>query len=44
VGTVVTIPDLTVAAPFLYTGTSRVFFGNASGAYSFDPPFLLLGP
>ena len=44
VGIVVTIPDLTVAAPFLYTGASRIFFGNASSAYSFDPPFLLLGP
>ena len=44
VGIGVTIPDLTVAAPFLYTGASRIFFGNASSAYSFDPPYLMLGP
>jgi hypothetical protein len=43
-GIVVTIPDLAVAAPFLYTGASRIFFGNASSAYSFDPPLLLLSP
>jgi hypothetical protein len=43
-GIVVTIPDLAVAAPFLYTGASRIFLGNASSAYSFDPPLLLPGP
>ena len=43
-GIVVTIPDLTVAAPFLYTGASRIFLGNASSAYSFEAPLLLLGP
>jgi hypothetical protein len=34
----VTIPDLVKAAPFLYTRGSRLFFGNASGAYHFASP------
>ena len=33
---VATIPDIGTAAPFLSTLTSRIFFGNASSAYSFD--------
>ncbi len=33
---VATIPDIGAAAPFLYTSASRLLFGNASGAYSFD--------
>jgi hypothetical protein len=40
-GIVVTIPNLTVAAPFLYTGASRIFFGNASSAYTFEQPQLI---
>ena len=39
-----TIPDLTIAAPFLYTGPSSIFFGNASSAYVFDPPLLWAEP
>jgi len=34
----VTIPDMVKAAPFLYTHGSRIFFGNASGAYDFEGP------
>ena len=37
-GITVIIPDLSVAAPFLFAGASRIFFGNASSAYLFDPP------
>jgi hypothetical protein len=33
---VATIPDIGTAAPFLSTSASRIFFGNASSAYSFD--------
>ena len=32
---VVNIPDLDAAAPFLGTSASRIFFGNASSAYSY---------
>lgn len=31
----VTIPDIDAAAPFLGSSASRIFFGNASGAYSY---------
>ena len=40
---VVTIPDIGAAAPFLYTSPSRIFFGNASGAYVFDNPRMITG-
>lgn len=40
---VATIPDIILAAPFLYTSASRFFFGNASGAYSFDSPRVTVG-
>lgn len=33
---VVIIPDIESAAPFLGTSASRIFFGNASGAYSYE--------
>jgi hypothetical protein len=32
----VTIPDVSVAAPFLNTGPSHIFFGNALAVYSFS--------
>ena len=32
---VVTIPDIVAAAPFLGSSASRIFFGNASGAYAY---------
>ncbi len=34
----VTIPDIRAVAPFLYVSGSRIFFGNASSAYSFEGP------
>jgi hypothetical protein len=38
---VATIPDIGTAAPFLHTSPSRIFFGNASSAYSFDGPIVI---
>jgi hypothetical protein len=40
VGIIVTIPYLGKAAPFLYGGASRIFFGNASSVYYFARPEL----
>jgi len=40
---VATIPKIATAAPFLFTSPSRLFFGNASGAYTFDGPLLIAG-
>jgi hypothetical protein len=40
---IVTVPDLRIAAPFLYTSASRIFFGNASGGYFFDDPLVVAG-
>ena len=37
---VATIPDIAGAAPFLSTTASRLFFGNASSAYTFDDPLV----
>jgi hypothetical protein len=43
-GITVTIPDIAKAAPFLSTQSGRLFFGNASSAYTFDPPLLFQEP
>lgn len=38
---VVVIPDIHAAAPFLAPSPSRLFFGNASGVYSYDDMLVL---
>jgi hypothetical protein len=40
----VTIPDLNAVARFPYAAGSRLFFGNASSAYSFGRPQVLPSP
>ena len=38
-----TVPDIATDAVFLFTSDSRIFFGNASSAYSFDDPIGVVG-